>query len=758
MMNHKRKKKTSFFSIIPKNVLMPRKRGGGRGGRGRGGSRGGSRIPSGGRFRTASSRKKKSKGQSNNHRHGGGGGGAYAELMDLEDNVFIPEIGRKVPKNSMRSLSRRPNRQMLAEARYTDEHVEETIKQPLRKRPIEFVKAKEVYDPSAALKRKKEAEEETERDGSLVDGLNMLNVGKREGDEDDNEEDQDEEDEEGEVGQGDDIQDEEVEEDYISEEIEVDQEASIEVMEDYQEVTSSAPDFVIDENGDFESQSHDKVSTKQLLSKSNLDYDSTLTVGKVSLQTSKAHDGDTFTSLPKQRSKPKPKHSEDESYDDFSGYKEYIAQIMGEMSESEDYESDTNFDIMASSEEEIEEGEQLDLEEEGKDPEYGFLPEDFEFDVSQLFISNMRYGIQNQYFVRNYELAGSDSDFTWVDEDDLFDFVLMKGVKQHRLASFMKYMTKGLLDDDSQEMESDIYISETSEDESEEIVDDDGLDDIIAFAKQQHLQQKSTYYDPTTPTTSLKTSGKGRKKKLALDHVDLDMEMRESLQDQYQIHRQARKDRKNRKEQETLYEGLKSNDLLVKYPYSMHIKDFREEFELFLHDTDRQTMSFPPLDPHGNKTVCKLASCYNMKTSKNGGNGLKSYIKVAKSRKTFHYLPRYDQIGSILKQRPIFNRTDVKRPRDEIIRTDGNAKKDRQRGGHTSKAHVKEGDIVGSNAPEIDRSNIGRQLLEKLGWVKGEGLGAHGNKGISEPVLATVKKSKTGLKSTDKHTDLKISS
>ena len=53
---------------------------------------------------------------------------------------------------------------------------------------------------------------------------------------------------------------------------------------------------------------------------------------------------------------------------------------------------------------------------------------------------------------------------------------------------------------------------------------------------------------------------------------------------------------------------------------------------------------------------------------------------------------------------------------------------------------------MGEKAPEIDVNNIGRQLLERMGWSKGQGLGAHDNKGISEPVVAKVKKSKLGLK------------
>lgn len=53
---------------------------------------------------------------------------------------------------------------------------------------------------------------------------------------------------------------------------------------------------------------------------------------------------------------------------------------------------------------------------------------------------------------------------------------------------------------------------------------------------------------------------------------------------------------------------------------------------------------------------------------------------------------------------------------------------------------------MGEDAPEIGTDNIGRRMLEKLGWSRGQGLGAHGNEGISEPIFAKIKKNKSGLR------------
>lgn len=57
----------------------------------------------------------------------------------------------------------------------------------------------------------------------------------------------------------------------------------------------------------------------------------------------------------------------------------------------------------------------------------------------------------------------------------------------------------------------------------------------------------------------------------------------------------------------------------------------------------------------------------------------------------------------------------------------------------------KEGEVVGASAPELDQKNKGRAMLEKMGWTTGTALGATDNKGILQPVVHVVKRSKAGL-------------
>jgi len=56
-----------------------------------------------------------------------------------------------------------------------------------------------------------------------------------------------------------------------------------------------------------------------------------------------------------------------------------------------------------------------------------------------------------------------------------------------------------------------------------------------------------------------------------------------------------------------------------------------------------------------------------------------------------------------------------------------------------------DGDIVGASAPEIGAENKGRAMLEKMGWITGTALGASNNKGILQPVVHVVKRSRAGL-------------
>ena len=129
--------------------------------------------------------------------------------------------------------------------------------------------------------------------------------------------------------------------------------------------------------------------------------------------------------------------------------------------------------------------------------------------------------------------------------------------------------------------------------------------------------------------------------------------------------------------------------------------------------------------------------CYKI-----GKQGIRKYLKIVKNKATFKYYPNYERINRILRGRPIFHRIDQK---PQHKKGEKSKSKSSRGDASSSRARFKEGDIVGAEATEIGSSNLGRQMLEKLGWIQGQGLGVDGNKGINEPILAKVKTSKLVL-------------
>lgn len=644
---------------------------------------------------------------------------------------------------TMKSASRTGRNRMLQEAMYTTSHSHNFSGEPLRKRPVEFVKAKEVYDPSAMLKKKvdesiiqdeaKNENRDENRDENLDDQAALLL----------------DEDLTRSMSQTTiapkitDFKSEDEQVDIENEEEDTESLKSSESEENSDGDSNEDVSFFIDNTP--EPTEHTAIDYQPNMVGPNTVHDSTLTIGNVQLHTAPSGDGSIATVL------AATGHDELELLDEYDSdsssdgaYADYINQINGQDSSSESDESD-------SISKQLHELTATPSSESPKVIEYGFLPEDYEFDVSQISVTNVRFGIKNQYYTKCMELTGSQDEPMWIDEDDIIDFVTERGVKEHRLESFLIYITNGLIkksSDDEDDYEN-VYVSSDSESDVEAFagkepnMEDEGIDDLIAFST------SLTKFRDLPETSAVGTTGKGSRKQLDLERFaqyDLDGDLLDSLQEQYLIRRDSKRNKRKQHLDDMLEDGIRKYDLLLKYPYTLHIKDIKDEFEAFLHNPQRDDVSFPPLDPHGNKTLTKMGKCYNLKTATQG-KGKRQYIKATKYKRTFKYLPDYNHINAILRQRPVFNRTDQKRPKEEYIATDGNATKDRsrQRNRPANNAYVPEGHIVGGMAPEIDHQNVGRQLLEKLGWVKGEGLGAHGNKGISEPLVATVKKTKTGL-------------
>ncbi|KAI5948860.1 SQS1 [Candida theae] len=766
-----------------------RGRGSSRGGRGSRGSRGG-RGGRGGSSRRGRSSNNKSRSGYNNPKYSSSA--QHQSLFD-PDSLWMP-TGEMAQAGH--NYGRRSYGKLAQEVEYTAQHHDQTMSRKLRDRPVAFVKAKEKYDPNELLYKLSEKKQEDPFHTVIDEEFKSISLDSGEEEEESEVEVYDEEDFEytTQVNKLSDenqsataypeekTQEENAETNSSEEEAEEDSEPAqvpsqlvagdaFGVAEQAEEeMGSSLISSAREENGNTNNSAanQDSVSTKSKLA--------------ISSHTQSAEE----TLATEEREHGRSKHitsvSADDSFD--QGRHDYETQVKLQGDEL-DLEPDapthhpTEQSSQDNSKDELEMFiddpryteeqkivQQSEVAEDAGTPlqtdnelDYGFLPEDFEFDVSKISVTNVRYGINNQYYARCHELTGYDQEFVWIDEDEVIDYALSNGVKEHRLAKFLSYITSGMVDKGKENNDVDddqVYISSDSEDDDDSNDDDDEFDkdqDDYSYDSDDNLDDLIQYSKSSTQglVSMLDRDFSNNipaKKRRNFDNLGIDQDLQDSLTEQIINFRKHKREQINRRNAQKTEDAILSHDLLIKYPDSLTISQIAHEFTTFLQDESRPTLSFPTLDSHGHKTLQSMAAAYNMQTDKCGAHNMRHYIKVTKTRKTYKTVPNFNRINAIMRGRPIFHRMDVKREKKKDS-SGGSTKGKRSGGGggggNDSRAKFKEGDVVGAEAPALDQSNLGRIMLEKLGWSQGQGLGK-GNTGINEPVVAKVKMSKTGLR------------
>jgi hypothetical protein len=698
-------------------------------------------------------------------------------MMNLngEPDIYLPET-------SMRAAAKRTRRpRMQQEAFSTEENVENTMKLPLRERPLEFIKSEKLGDTMNVINLRNNEQERVNGESAETKEVieEEITIIKAENDKAE-------------------VRDKKLVKSQQGPEQEIELEIKFEQEEPISDPISTIPNdqlFFIDDSGsvpkNIKTVQVECEPAKPKHSSPSTAFIPTLSIGHVHLSTTQNDKGEILTKLPKLTKKLKNINSfnpdqsiyeldelnelEDELLDEknignrdlYKSYQEYISNVMGNLFDNDEEDDENDDEVFAELDDDFEEEANFiaegiskddsnatieqststsvqdlkldDSEEEGKEPEYGFLPEDYEsFDHSLVEVFNIREGFAScQFHIKSFRLTGT-YDTQWVDQELFEDFLAENGMPEYRLNAYFRYIKAQLEPKDEPPSDYEIPFDDSeSEDEEEEEVmqmsssDEEGLDELVNFTKKYDGVR-----DLEFETRTIKTKGKGRKKQLDLDSIA--GEFGEALQDQWARDRERKREKRQNRESNIAAEHSSSSDLCLKYPYTIYIKDIRLELDEFLGDSGRRSLTFPPLDPHGNRTVQNMAHAFNMKSRKFGA-GTRQHVVVIKNKRTYRSLPEYDSIQRYLRQRPVFNRIDQKRPRAEI----DNEKSSRR--GNPSKAHVKEGDIVGANAPEISGDNFGRRLLIKMGWRTGQGLGLDNN-GIAEPVMAKVKKTKLGIR------------
>ena len=222
---------------------------------------------------------------------------------------------------------------------------------------------------------------------------------------------------------------------------------------------------------------------------------------------------------------------------------------------------------------------------ENEEPAFGFLEEDFIGNVGNITVSNIRIGVaENSYYVSCIEFFG-DATNRWIDHDTMVDLVEEMGLPENRLNAYLKHIKDSFITHvEPGETDFDIPFEDSSEEDTATdgydtlsvISDqDEGLDDLVSYSL-KYGQERNREYN----TKSLECRSKGKNRKLLFDgnsYIGGDMES--ILQDKF-ANRQANKAKKKRMKADFISERHhNSSDLLKKYPYGLHIQNIKDEFD-----------------------------------------------------------------------------------------------------------------------------------------------------------------------------------
>ena len=228
------------------------------------------------------------------------------------------------------------------------------------------------------------------------------------------------------------------------------------------------------------------------------------------------------------------------------------------------------------------------------------------------------------------------------------------------------------------------------------------------------------------------------KKRHAADIANLqisDSELERQLEGAWAADKDKKKFKKMEREElraeGLLGSGKRNGSLTSRKSGPLSVEQFEDELENFLGG-DRKQLALPPMDKKLRKMVHEIGNKFGLKT-KSKGDGDNRFPVLYKTGRT----KRFDaELFDTLESR--FSRR---------FGLGGGSRRGKVPKAFVSKQghSIADGQLVGAGAKEIGTENKGRQLLEKMGWSKGVGLGTLDNKGILMPIDHVMKKTRAGL-------------
>lgn len=138
-------------------------------------------------------------------------------------------------------------------------------------------------------------------------------------------------------------------------------------------------------------------------------------------------------------------------------------------------------------------------------------------------------------------------------------------------------------------------------------------------------------------------------------------------------------------------------------------------------DLSANSLTLPPMDASARKIIHELANKFNIK-SKSAGHGETRRPSLYRTKRTVRYSePSFEQVFARAGRR-YFPRLDVRGKASRGGAGGGGGRSGR--GINHAAFTLKDGEVVGGGAPELDQANKGRAMLEKMGWSTGMALGS----------------------------------
>ncbi|KAK2011255.1 G-patch domain-containing protein [Colletotrichum eremochloae] len=273
-----------------------------------------------------------------------------------------------------------------------------------------------------------------------------------------------------------------------------------------------------------------------------------------------------------------------------------------------------------------------------------------------------------------------------------------------------------------------------------ETTNQDIEDDVFASAADRFANEVDDFDFMDWSHPPLKRKGKGAKGKVPVFDVS-DSELEGKMQAAWKNDRLKKAERKKQRQalrtQGLLGKHANPEDLRIKYPHGMGLDQIADELRAFLLGT-QPNLTLPPMDNHARKVIHELASKFNIK-SKSTGSGDQRRPMLHRTFRTAKFADETFDMAIARVGRKYFPRNDT------AVRAAVQRQSARRGGGGHAGVLYRDGEVVGGSAPELGQENKGRAMLEKMGWSSGTALGALNNKGILQPVVHVVKRSKAGL-------------